>query len=317
MDATPAVLLWDRGALEAECDRAAIVRRGVEEYLQRAVFADAAGKVVRVRVSRIVENGKPRVVAQVSQEDPSGAAWGERSVSGDETCASLDEPLTLVVALLVDGPEPVEPAVAAPPPVAPEPEPDVPEPPQEIITAPSLQKPEPTPGHFVVLGFGAASAGATPELAVGGGLALSLKPRGFWGIGVEGTVLGPSRQALDSGSLTISFAHAALTLCPLQGASDGAWWSACASLGGARVYARSRGLLEQHSHTQWLPMPGLSLRGAYIVGGRWLVGGGVVAAVPVGAERYVYRDAAGRSQPAFQLSPLVLTAQLGVGLLLN
>jgi len=322
MDATPAELLWDRGSLEAECDRAKVVRDGVEAYLQRSVFVDSASNVVRVRLSRVSENGKRHVVAQVSQEDQSGRAWGARRVVGDEDCASLDEQLTLVVALMVDTPNAGEPA--APEPAAsepPEPAPPSPlpasEPPSEIITAPSLQRPAPSPGHFVMLGFGAASFGATPELGVGGGLALSLKPRGFWGIGLEGTLLKDSRQALDAGSLEISFAQAALSLCPLQAAETAVWWSACASLGGARLHARSRGLIEQRSDTQWLLMPGISVRGARIFWHRFLVGGGIVAAVPVSPDRYVYRDAEGGRQSAFQMSSLVLMAQVGMGIILN
>jgi len=319
MDATPAVLLWDRGSLGAECERGKIVRDGVEAYLQRSVFVDSASNVVRVRLSRAIENGKSRVVAQVSQEDQSGRAWGERSVTGDEDCASLDEQLTLVVALMVDTPSANEPAAPEPPPVA-APEPpvnDVSEPTSEIITAPSLQRPAPSPGHLVMLGFGAAAFGATPELGVGAGLALSVKPRGFWGIGVEGTILNENRESLAAGSLEVAFGQAALSLCPLQAAEGGVWWSACASMGAARLHARSRGLLEQRSHTQWLLMPGLSVRGAKIFWQRFLLGGGVVAAVPVAPDRYVYRDVEGTRQAAFQMSSLVLTAQVGLGIIVN
>jgi hypothetical protein len=314
MDATPAVLLWDRGTLEAECERGAQVKSGVEAYLGRAVFAESGASVVRVRLSRVEEQGKLRVVARVSHEDDSGKTWGERSVSGDESCASLDEQLTLVVALLVDTPNAATPAV--------EPEPLPPPPPpvsetSEIVTAPSLQQPASTPGHLVVLGFGAVSAGATPGLGVGGGLAVSLKPRGFWGIGLEGAVLNPTREELESGSLKVSLMTATATLCPLQGVDDNVWWSACAAVGAARLHVRSHGLLEARSQTQWFVLPGLSLRAARIFGQRWLVGGGVLAAVPVAPDHYVYRDADGQRQPAFQVSSLVLSAQVGVGVLLR
>jgi hypothetical protein len=322
MDATPAVLLWDRGALEAECDRGAQVREGVETYLGRAVFADGGGHVVRVRLSRVEEQGKPRVVARVSQEDGSGRAWGERSVSGDESCASLDEQLTLVVALMVDAPNtpaPDEPSPASLSPPAPAPPSDVSEPSAdaEIVTAPSLQRPVATPGHVVVLGFGLASLGATPGIGVGGGLAVSVKPRGFWGIGLEGAVLNRSREPLEAGALDISLMLAAASLCPLQSVDNGVWWSACASVGAARLHARSRGLVEARSQTQWFALPGLSVRAARIFGQRWLLGGGVLAAVPVSPDRYVYRDAVGEQKSAFQPSSLVLSAHVGVGFLLN
>jgi hypothetical protein len=107
--------------------------------------------------------------------------------------------------------------------------------------------------------------------------------------------------------------HLAASLCPLQGSSGGAWWSACASVGVARLHAHSRGLLEARDRIQWFALPGLGVRGAAIVSRRWLLGGGVLAAVPISPERYVYRDAEGRSQSAFQLSSIVLTAHLGIG----
>jgi hypothetical protein len=317
MDATPAVLVWDRGTLEVECERGALVREGVETYLGRSVFADSGGSTVRVKLSRIEEAGKRRVVAVVSQEDATGRAYGERSVSGDESCASLDEQLTLVVALLVDAPEPAAPALEPEPTPPPPSLPELAPPSDEIVTAPSLQRPEPSPAHLAVLGFGAASLGATPGPVVGGGLALSFKPRGFWGLGIEGTALSSSRVELDPGSLEVSLMLGAASLCPLQGTDDSVWWSACASLGGARLHAKSRGLLEARAPTQWFLLPGLSVRGARIVGKRWLLGGGLLAAVPVAADRYVYRDAEGRRQSAFQLSSLVVTAHLGIGWILN
>jgi hypothetical protein len=319
MDATPAVLVWDRGGLEAECERAAFVREGVETYLGRAVFADSGSRIVRVRLSRVDEQGKRHVVARVSQEDEAGHGFGERSVTGDESCASLDEQLTLVVALLVDTPTPAEPTET---PVAPPPEPEPPpsqasESSTEIVTAPSLQQPPPSPAHFALLAFGAGSAGATPALALGGGLLVSFKPRGFWGLGVEATALGPSSESLEPGRLDVSLVQAAASLCPLQSTDETVWWSACLSIGGARLRARSRGLLDARSDTQWFALPGLSVRAARIVGRRWLVGGGLVAAVPVSPDRYVYRDAEGSRQAAFQLSPLVLTLQVGLGWLVH
>src|ERR1041384_2221690 len=116
MDASQAVLMWDRGALEIECERGAQVREGVETYVGRKVFGEGGDRVVRVTLSRVSEQGKKRVEARVSQEDTQGRTWGERVVTGDDSCSSLDEQLTLVVALMVDAPEPV---AASEPPVPP------------------------------------------------------------------------------------------------------------------------------------------------------------------------------------------------------
>src|SRR6478752_3285196 len=249
MDAPAAVLLWDRGSLEAECERASVIKDGVEVYLGRQVFAESGATTVRVQLSRVDEQGKRRVIARVTQEDGSGRTWGERSVSGDENCASLDEQLTLVVALLVDAPRaeesPSEPEMA-PEPEAPPPRTvkDLPEAPSEIETAPSLQQAGRAPSHLVAFGFGAANVGATPRVGLGGGLLVSFKPRGFWGVGLEGAIFGPTRQTLEPGSLDVALLFAAASLCPLQSLDERVWWSACASFGAAHLRAHSDGLLE-------------------------------------------------------------------------
>ena len=323
MDAAPqAVLQWDRGALEAECDRAAVVRAGVEAYLGRAAFGAEGGVVVRVRLSRIHEQNGARVVAQVTQEDASGKQWGERSVVGDESCASLDEPLTLVVALLVDAPpEPAE-AVTPPEPPAPVAEPAKPTPPEpdepvEIATAPSLERSLVAPAHSAWLGLGLVAMGALPSAGFGAGLVASLKPRGFWGFGVEAGGLVSERKRLASGSLEASLLVLRVSVCPLQGIAGEAWWSACGSFGAARLRLESHGLLEARARSEWIAMPSLSARAAWLVSKPWALVGGLEAAFPVSPDRYVYRDREGARQTAFEMNPLLLTANLGVGVILN
>ena len=321
MDAAPqAVLTWDRGHLQAECERAAVVRQGVETYLGRSVFAATGDVVVRVRLSR-GDEPRARVVATVTKETRDGAVWGERSVSGETDCESLDEPLTLVVALMVDTadasvagtePEPVASPSPPSPPPAPEPSHD-----GEIITAPSLEQGPPRASHWALLGFGVANMGAEPAVAWGGGLALSYKPKHFWGIGVEGEALAVQQSQLESGSLAVSMATLGAELCPLQDTDDGAWWSLCASGRVARVHAKSRGLSEAIDSIQLVVMPGLVARAAFVLGERFLIGGGVRASFPVSPDRYVYRDSQGAVHQAFELSPLVLSLNFGVGWLVN
>jgi hypothetical protein len=323
MDAAPqAVLTWDRGQLQAQCDRSAIVRQGVDAYLGRSVFAPTGDVVVRVRLSRGDDPGA-RVVATVTKETRDGKVWGERSVSGDANCESLDEPLTLVIALMVDSAEAPATAETEPEPVVdPSPQPASPPPPEpsregEIITAPSLEQAPATASHWAFFGFGIANMGAEPEVAWGGGFLLSYKPKRFWGIGVEGEALSIQRSTIENGSLAISVATLGVDLCPLQDTDDRVWWSLCASGQLARVHAKSRGLLEPIESTQLVVMPGLVARAAYIVGTHLLVGGGLQAYFPVSPDRYVYRDSLGVVHPAFELSPLVLSVNFGVGLIVN
>jgi hypothetical protein len=325
MDAPLSVLQWDRGALEAECDRAATVRAGVEAYLGRSVFGAEGPLVVRVRLSRVEENGRARVVAKVTQETSDGRAWGERDVVGDASCASLDEPLTLVVALLVDAPpsaaEPAPDGAARPPaegsaprkPAEDAPPPDDTGP---IETAPSLEHMK-APGHVVLLAFGLLSMGVLPSPAVGGGVLASVKPRGFWGLGVEAGAWLPQRMPLGSGTLETSLSMVSGSICPLQGIADGVWWSACGSFGAARLHARSRHVLEARSRNDWFALPGATARGGWLIGRGVLISGGLEALFPVSPDYYAYRSPDGEKQLAFEPAQLMITAQLGIGLLFD
>jgi len=331
MDSAPqAALHWDRGALEIECDRAAIVQAGVEAYLGRAVFSADGRLVVRVSLSRLEEAGAARVVARVRQEDASGRAWGERTVAGDNTCASLDDPLTLVVALMVDGPpveedsmalEATSPSPTPPPPKQTQTPREAPEPApgegREIQTAPSLERALTAPGHAAFLGLGLLSMGALPSPAWGGGVVATLKPEGFWGIGVEAGALARQRKALGSGHIDLSLLLLRASLCPLQGVDGKVWWSACASMGVARLRAESHDLLDSRSRSEWIPLPSASVRAAWLPGHALLVVAGLEAAFPVSPDRYIYRDPQGMRHTAFEVSQLMVTANLGVGVLLD
>ncbi|HVY25845.1 MAG TPA: hypothetical protein VHB79_04810 [Polyangiaceae bacterium] len=326
MDAPLSVLQWDRGALEAECDRGAIIQAGVEAYLGRTAFGPDGTVVVRVKLARVQENGRTRVVARVTQETSDGQAWGEREVAGDSSCASLDEPLTLVVALLVDAPTPPPPPVAseppsasAPPPAPPSPKPEEPADPDggEIETAPSLEQATTAPQHVVVLAFGLVSLGGLPTTGGGAGLLGSFKPRGFWGLGVEAGAWLPQRLPLGTGSLETSLLVFSGSVCPLQGVSERVWWSACGSLGAGRLHAKSRHLLEARTRSDWFALPGASVRGGRVFGQHVLISAGLEALFPVSPDSYVYRSADGEKQLAFEPSRLMITAQLGVGLLLD
>jgi hypothetical protein len=115
----------------------------------------------------------------------------------------------------------------------------------------------------------------------------------------------------------VSFLALRGELCPVQVLSDEAWYAACAGLGVARLHLRSHDLLESSSRTELCLTPSLAVRGGVRVGARWLLGGGVDAAFPLGADRYVYRDVEGTPHDAFELSRLVVTASAGVGLLVD
>ncbi len=314
-----ASLEWDRGALAADCERATVVRQGVETYLGRAVFVADGAIVVRVRLELVNDAGGPHVVAHVSQRDASGKSWGERTVSGGPDCASLDEPLTLVVALMVDEPAASRPSPApSMPEHAPPPTPPTPEPPRGAIeTAPSLERELQAPAHAVVLGWGSAWLGVLPRLAGGVGMAASFKPRGSWGFGVEAELVPAVREPVGAGQLTASLMLARATVCPLQGMDDHLWWSACASLGGARLSIQSHDLVDARRRRDWFLMPGAGVRAGWRWSRQWMLVGGLSTAFPLSPDRYVYRDDRGEKHDAFTMAQLGISLSVGVGALFD
>lgn len=317
-----AVLVWDQERLAPGCDRSEAVKAGVEAYLGRGVFGAAPSLVIRVRISPAVQ-GRP-TVATVTQEDGSGRAWGERSVSGKD-CESLDEPLTLVVALMVDssstseqGPadaSQVEPAApSAPRAVRPEVIPTSSEP---IETAPSLQRATEEPGHWAVFGSALATMGLLPEPGLGVGLDVRLKPRHFWGLSVDAALLAEQRVEVDGGNIAFNLAHAGVGLCPLQGSDAVTWWSACGTFSLGWLRARSRGLEGARRKSELFGIPGLSVSGAWLPRGWLFVGAGFAGSFPVSPDRYLYLDALGNEHLAFRMSSFALTARLGVGLIVR
>lgn len=105
-----------RWAAPPECRQAADVSRAVEDKLHRPVF----GAEPTVLVDGVVERFEEQWRARLSLVDAQGTVLGTREVtSGESACASLDDKVTLVVALLIDpsaalGPAPVVPPAPAP-----------------------------------------------------------------------------------------------------------------------------------------------------------------------------------------------------------
>ncbi|MEW5743459.1 MAG: hypothetical protein AB1938_31400 [Myxococcota bacterium] len=115
-----------RWAAPPECRQAADVSRAVEDKLHRPVF----GAEPAVLVDGVVERFEGDWRARISLVDAQGTVLGTREVTSRESaCASLDDKVTLVVALLIDpsaalGPPPVlppapAPALPPPPPTSP------------------------------------------------------------------------------------------------------------------------------------------------------------------------------------------------------
>lgn len=301
-DALPtAVLVWESGQVNPACNRSDELERNVAAYLGRDAFEASAPITIRVSLRR--GPALPVIVADISKIGEDGKVVGVRSVSGGASCESLDDALTLVVALMLEAPpeEPVPASAEAPVPSAP-PEPAQPEP---AANEPALEaeEPPPPPGFLVVSAGVGSALGLLPFPNVGPRLQIDLKPRRFWGIALAGQALLGSRSELPgSGAIGYRLLQTSAALCPADSMSDSGWFSACAGLELAWLEAEGSELAPHRRKTHLLVSPALRLQVAKRVAGPLLLGGSLQVSFPISRNRYTYRDEQGARQLAFEVA---------------
>jgi len=301
-----AALVWDGGQVPA-CDRSTLLRQNVSVYLGRDPFQDDAPLTIRVALRRASE--ADALIADVSEVDEQGHVLGVRSVRGSR-CETLDEPLTLVVALMLDettsNSEPArEPAPPPPKPNERETEPAAEQSSDSELISPVAEDPsrEMQPGHaFVSLGIGT-SLGKLPFVNYGLQLQAVFKPRRFWGLEFSAGALGGSRVDLpSSGTINFLLLELGAALCPLESLHDGILLRGCGGLAVGWLRAESHDLVPTRRRTEVVLSPELHLQLAHSIGSNFLLGGGLGAAFPIRPNQYVYRDPDGVRRSAFQMS---------------
>ncbi|HET7543866.1 MAG TPA: hypothetical protein VFK05_28540 [Polyangiaceae bacterium] len=287
------------------CDRSAELERNVAAYLGRDPFEPHAPLVIRIGLRRGPDDRA--IIADISKLDEDGKVVGVRTVSGGATCETLDDPLTLVVALMLDAP-PEEPAKApAPEPVL-APEPSEPEP---IASDPSPEDKNLPPGFALISAGVGSSIGLLPFPNVGPRLQLELKPRHFWGISLGAlALLGSHTDLPGSGALDFRLLQAGAALCPLSTLRDRNWFALCGGVDVAWLQAEGSDLTPHRRKTDWTLSPALQLQAARQLVGPLLVGAMLGVSFPISRNRYVYRDVAGESHLAFEVASPALV--LGV-----
>ena len=316
-----ATLIWDGGQLPA-CDRSTALRQNVSVYLGRDPFEEDALLTIRVGVRRAAETGA--LVADVSEVDDQGHVLGVRSVPGGTSCETLDEPLTLVVALMLDDtPRTIDRRVELPP---------HPPEPQERRTDPGAEDPsepdasssvpdnppeEVQPAHaFLSAGIGT-TFGKLPFFNFGPQLQAVFKPPRFWGLELSAGALGGAPVELPgSGTMDFLLLEFGAALCPLESLRDGLLLRACGGLSVGWLRAQSHDLEPSRRRTEVVLSPELHLQVAESIGKGFLFGGGIGAAFPLRPNQYVYRDPDGVQQVAFQMSLPSVTLELFVAHLL-
>jgi hypothetical protein len=222
-------------------------------------------------------------------------------VSGGSNCETLDEPLTLVVALMLDTP-PEEPRPAATPSPDPVTQPEVSEP--EPITSDPIPEESPPPPGFALLSAGmGSSVGLLPFPNFGPRLQFHLKPRRFWGLSIGAlALLGSHTELPGSGALDFRLIQAGAALCPLDTIHDRTWFALCGGVELTWLEAEGSGLSPHREETDWALSPSLNLSAARQLVGPVSIGGSLGVSFPISRNRYVYRDSQNVGHLAFEVA---------------
>lgn len=304
------VLNWSGPGPELTCLGEEGLVKAVNEYLGRDAFG-AAGTVefvLAVRVERLPDRTW-RAVLELS--DTSGRMLGSRELrSTSELCSSLDEPLVLAVALMVDSEPPPSPE-PTPPVIAPEPEPE----PESTPPRPAEREPTGSPWQLGVDASAALEAGLLP--APRPGLVLGLEVRAAGWLATRLSLLGfvPAEVSLPgSASARFALLGGTLELCPGIGRPGSYRVSLCGGPLYGVMLAKSDGLAGAHSTAQSLIAASFGLRAAAPISLHWSGVLQLAGVIPYRPQRFVY-DVEGVPRTVFQVSSVSLVATLGASVM--
>ncbi len=217
-------LSWLRMPGADSCIATQALARSVEERLGRHVFVSAAEADVSVE-GRIEKRAgtAPGWRSVITIRDSKGALLGTRELDRPEaSCASMNEPLALVIAVMIDPeaklsstPAPLPPpaTVAAP---APPPLPAATAPAAPVAAEPETPKPRAKdPWRFQGDAVGTVSTGLAPEVAFGGSIAgtlfLPTIPLGFRGYA---SLFAPTNATQDGARASFDLFYLGGAVCP-------------------------------------------------------------------------------------------------------
>jgi hypothetical protein len=304
--APPAIgLVWAGPGPELNCLGEEGLARSVNEYIGHDAFASrSVDLLLRVNVERLPDR---RWRAAVELADPSGRVLGARELtSSDELCSSLNEPLVLAVALMVDvEPEPSLPAPAPAPP--PEEPPDVPD-------VKPVPQPRPTePMRFFADATLAVESGLLPNPEPGLGLGFEFRPVPWLSarLGVLG-FLPATVELPEHASARFALVAATLELCPGIGTDRSLRVALCVGLLYGALDVTTGGLTGGPD-ASWRPVLAASvgLRAAWPFAERWAVVAGVGGVIPHRPDRFGYELNQAR-QEIFRMSAVSVLASAGV-----
>jgi hypothetical protein len=284
---------WERAPGAETCIGEDALRRAAEALLQHRPFAPIEQTAVSIR-GRVAPMRNPRrYQARLSLVVGDGSTVGERTIESDSAdCASLTQPLSLVIATAVD-------SLRALP-----------------KTTLHLDKRE-RARWFAEVGPAAFSEwGLLPAPTLGIGLDVALHPPSFWAIdlGIIAWPFPTRAGGVDGPGARLVAVGARLGLCPTLADAAPVGLRLCFDVQGGRFMANGVSVDISRSPTNWT----FGLEGRVAV--PFALGRGVALEPSVGAfipfvqYRFTYTDQTGQDQEVYSSRPVALMLELAVPL---
>jgi len=307
--ARPLSLGWVRREGANTCINPRSLAVSVEQILGRSVFVSAAQAQASIEGSIERQHGAPGWKAVLVMTNGQGDIEGRRELSTkDATCTSLNETLSLALALMIDPDVALRSADTKPAPSPP-----------KVIAAPEEPPCVQTPSPWrwgasvgAILGVGWLPATLTPGLAVRG----FVRPPHLWAFELS-AVLWPSRRArgISDQAVDLSLAFGGLAVCPLAiGAEkNNVQWRGCVGgqLGTFEAVGANLDVIQQQRRTV---VNAVTYLDTFVP---LLSSVGLVGTVGIGTpllrDSFVYVDENGSRQQLFRLPAVTAWAELGVG----
>jgi len=310
-------LSWVRLDGAESCIATPTLAQRVETRLARKVFVSPSEADVSVEGHVSRERSPAGWRAVITVRDATGALLGTREVrSAEASCSSLDDPIALVVSVLIDaethpdagagsganGPAP--PAPSAPPP-------------QVVVRRERVYVPvperAPRPWRFEGGAAAAGALGLLPNAALGVDVAALLEPPGFWGIELSGAYWFPAKVPAEGEAYTdVALVYGQLALCPLRWARDRAALRLCAGAQVGSVRSRGVGFDRELSNESVVVNAVLPTRLSIRIAGPLFVTAGAALVVAIVRPELTYGAADGSTRTIFRAPPLAGVFELGL-----
>lgn len=242
-------LSWLRMPGADGCIATQALARAVEDRLGRTVFVSAAQADLSVE-GRIEKKGASGWHAVITMRDGSGAPLGTRELDRDgATCDVMNEPLALILAVMIDPDAAMRPKTKPEPPVSvPAPVP-VPVPPAAVpppAEEPYYTPPQKEPWRFEGLVGGHVVTGLAPAAAFGAGVTGILYPPDL-AVGFRGTaaLFLPTTAEGNGARATVDLVYLGGALCPTLRGKVNFMTCVGGQLGVLRPHAETAGVREE------------------------------------------------------------------------